>query len=358
VVLFAPERDVVAKLLPCGGNTMQYRTSVLAGGMVEDTIRSFENGSPPAPGGEREIVDGSAGGTGGPAAANAPAPRRRARFGLADLLLLLGFLSLIGPTLVDVGKEMWSTEEGAHGPIILMTGIWLLWIKWPSVRDSVQPPPPWKAALVLAPLLILLPVVRIADLIEIEGYLMYLTVVAAAYALVGGAVLWKLAFPLVYLAFVFPPPTTLIYSLTMPLKVGISETAISLLQMFGYPIGGTGVMIQIGQYQLLVAAACSGLNSIVSLSALTIFYIYVRHSNNLRHASLLLLAVVPIAVAANFIRVIILILLTYHAGEATAQSFLHDLAGLTMFATALVLIYLTDLLLQKVLPRPSESSAS
>src|SRR5690606_2735790 len=210
--------------LPCGENTMQYRSSVLAGGMVEDTIRSFENDSPPAPRGAPEVVDGLGGGTG-----VAPAPRRRARFDLADLLLLFGFLALIAPTLIDVGKEMWSTEEGAHGPIILMTGIWLLWIKWPSVRDSVQPPPPWKAALVLVPLLILLPIVRIADLIEIEGYLMYATVVAAAYALVGGAVLWKLAFPLVYLAFVFPPPTTLIYSLTMPLKVGISETAISLL---------------------------------------------------------------------------------------------------------------------------------
>jgi len=327
---------------------------------VDDTAHSFDNGSPPAAPlrGEGELLNGHSGGAGSATVAASSTPQRRIRFGLSDLLLLLGFAAIIMPTLIDVAEEMWSTEEGAHGPIILMTGLWLLWIKWPSVRDSIQPPPAWKAALVLVPLLILLPIVRITDLIEIEGYVMYAAVIAAVYALVGGTVIRKLAFPLVYLAFVFPPPQSLIYAMTMPLKVAISEASIALLKLFGYPIGGTGVMIQIGQYQLLVAAACSGLNSIVSLSALTIFYIYVRHASNLRHAALLLLAVIPIAVAANFIRVIILILLTYHAGEATAQSFLHDLAGLTMFATALVLIYLVDLVLQKFLSRQSESSVS
>ena len=53
----------------------------------------------------------------------------------------------------------------------------------------------------------------------------------------------------------------------------------------GQPIGGAGVTIQIGQYQLLVAAACSGLNSIISLSAITLFYIYIRHQADLRCSS-------------------------------------------------------------------------
>jgi exosortase len=276
--------------------------------------------------------------------ADLPAYRR---FGLADLLLFAGFLALIVPTLIFVAKTTWSTEQGAHGPIVLMTGIWLLWTKWPSVRDDVRPPPAWKAALFLVPLLLLFPIARITQIVEVEGYIMYATAVAVVDALVGGKLLGKLAFPLFYLAFIFPPPETVIYAITMPLKIGISEASIAFLQLFGYPIGGTGVTIQIGQYQLLVAAACSGLNSIVSLSALTIFYIYIRHSENLRYAALLLLAVVPVAIAANFVRVLLLILLTYHAGEATAQGFMHDLAGITMFATALLMIYLLDIALQR-----------
>lgn len=286
----------------------------------------------------------------GDLAANSAPPQglpARGRFGITDLLLCAGFLVLIAPTLIFVARETWSGEQGAHGPIVLMTGIWLLWTKWPTVRDAISPPAAWKAALLLTSLLVLFVFARITHIVEVEGYVMYATALAAVYALVGAKVLWKLAFPLCYLVFVFPPPETLVYTLTMPLKIAISETSIAFLQLFNYPIGGTGVTIQIGQYQLLVAAACSGLNSIVSLSALTIFYIYVRHSENLRYAAILLLAVVPVAIAANFIRVLILILLTYHAGEATAQGFMHDLAGITMFATALLLIYLIDLGLQR-----------
>jgi exosortase len=187
---------------------------------------------------------------------------------------------------------------------------------------------------------------------------MYGAALACVYALTGGTVMRLLAFPLIYLAFIFPLPETVIYAITMPLKIAISESAITLLKAFGYPIGGTGVTIQIGQYQLLVAAACSGLNSIVSLSALTTFYIYVRHADNLRYAAILLLAVVPVAIAANFFRVLILILLTYHAGEATAQGFMHDLAGIFMFANALLLIFLLDMLLQRAGARRRAKAAT
>ena len=260
----------------------------------------------------------------------------------SDAALGLGLAALVVPTMVFVARESWSGEQGAHGPIVLMTGLWLLWRKWPSTRHLAAPPAAWKAAALAIPLLAAYVLARVTQIVELEGYVMYAAVIAVAYGVVGGAVLRKLAFPLIYLAFMFPPPETVVYALTMPLKIGISEWAIGLLQLFGYPIGGTGVTIQIGPYQLLVAAACSGLNSIVSLSALTTFYIYIRHSDNLRYASILLLCVVPVAVAANFVRVLILILLTYHAGEATAQSFVHDLAGLTMFALALLFIFLID----------------
>ena len=87
--------------------------------------------------------------------ASVAAPPARGRFQIADLLLGIGLLVLIVPTLVFVARETWSGEQGAHGPIVLMTGIWLLWTKWPSVRDFVSPPPAWKAALLLAPLLVL-----------------------------------------------------------------------------------------------------------------------------------------------------------------------------------------------------------
>ena len=293
----------------------------------------------------------------------APLPRadtRRSSFTLSlpNLVLIAGLLAVILPTLVFVAESTWSGEQGTHGPIILATGLWLLWHKRESVLPLVAPPPAWKGLALLIFFVPLFALSRITQIVEIEGYALYCVVLATLYFIAGGRILWALAFPLFYLSFVFPPPDTIIYSATLPIKVAITKGSIALLQMFGYPIGGSGVSIQIGQYQLLVAAACSGLNSIVTLSALALFYIYLVHNERRRlHQVLLLLLILPVAIASNFLRVIFLILLTYYAGEATAQSFLHDLAGISMFILSIGLLYLIDKLLARILRKPTTPSA-
>ena len=272
----------------------------------------------------------------------------------ADYVFIAGVLAIALPTFIFVATSTWSTEEGAYGPIILATGLWLLWHEWQEVRHLIKAPPVWHVAILLAVFIPIYLLARITQIVEIEGYAMYCVLLSAVYGLVGGRFMKAMFFPLLYLAFVFPPPDTVIYTLTLPLKVGITQTAISLLQVFGMPIGGTGVTIQIGQYQLLVAAACSGLNSIVSLSALTLFYIYLMHKNERRQQLILLLFVLPVAIAANFFRVLILILLTYFAGEAVAQGFLHELAGMTMFILALLFIFLLDIGLTRMFARKGD----
>ena len=103
-----------------------------------------------------------------------------------------------------------------------------------------------------------------------------------------------------------------------------------------------GVTLYVAQYQLLVEDACAGLNSLISLTAISLFYIYILHNASWRYALFLMLWIVPVALLANLVRVIILVLLTYHFGNAAAQGFLHSTAGLVMFATALLGIFLVD----------------
>jgi len=276
---------------------------------------------------------------------------------LAAIVLAAGALAIALPTMLMVARESWSTEQGAHGPIVLLTGIWLLYHAAKDV-GPIAPPPWWRPVAIMTPLLALYVLARISQIVEIEGYVMYAVLLTGAYAVVGGAVLKRLAFPLFYMAFVFPPPDTVVYWLTLPMKIAITETAVWLLSLFGYPIGYTGVWIQIGQYQLLVAAACAGLNSIISLSVLSTFYIYVRHAGNLARALVLALFIVPVAMAANFVRVLILILLTYYAGEAAAQGFLHNFAGLTMFAAALLILFAIDSAVGPILRRLKGGTAA
>jgi exosortase len=109
------------------------------------------------------------------------------------------------------------------------------------------------------------------------------------------------------------------------------------------------VTIQIAQYELLVAAACAGLNSIISLGAICLFYGYLRHRTNFLSFVVIALSVIPIAIFSNFVRVLILILITYYLGESAAQGFLHDFAGLTMFAVALITVFVIDSLFTRLL---------
>lgn len=260
----------------------------------------------------------------------------------ANPLLAAGMLSILIPTMLAVANESWTTDQGAHGPIVLATGLWLFVREWQNARPYFRAPSGKAVAAAFVPILLLYFLSRVSHIIEVEGFLMYGLLVAVLFSFAGMKAMRIMWFPLVYLLFVFPPPESIIWVITNRLKVMLSEGAVALLHALGYPIASAGVTIQVGQYQLLVADACSGLNSLVSLSAIALFYVYLRHHANVRYALLLFLAILPVAVFANFVRIIILVLLTYHAGEAAAQGFLHDFAGMTMFMTALLTIFLID----------------
>jgi exosortase len=269
---------------------------------------------------------------------------------LANPVLVTGLLAVFIPTMLFISQDSWSTEQGAHGPIVLATGLWLLVREWKLARPYAKPAPTPTVLLILIPLLALYYISRVSSIVEVEGYLMYSLLVLTLFSFIGLRALKALWFPLFYMLFMFPPPETIVAAVTNPLKVALSGWSVSLLYHLGYPIAQEGVTIQIGQYQLFVADACSGLNSLISLSAISLFYVYLRHHANFRYAMLLFVTVAPVAIFANFVRIMFLVLLTYYGGEAVAQGFLHDFAGMTTFMTALISIFLLDHLVGKLWP--------
>ena len=268
---------------------------------------------------------------------------------IGDLALMIGVAAILLPTMIEFCQFNWTTEQGGHGPIVMAIGLWLL---WREVKSSSAPRKPGNAvigSLALIGLLAVYLVSRITGILEIEALAMYGALIVGAYMLFGGAMIRSVWFPLLYLALTLPPPDSVVAAVTQPIKIAISEWAVSLLYALGYPIASSGVMIQIAQFELLVAAACAGLNSIISLGAICLFYGYLRHRTNLLAFVVIALSVIPIAVFSNFIRVIILILITYYLGEAAAQGFLHDFAGLTMFAVALLSVFVIDSIFSRLL---------
>lgn len=265
--------------------------------------------------------------------------------------LLVGFATIIVPTFAQLGKEVWSTEAGVHGPIVLATGGWLLARAWPTVRADVRPGPVVPAGIALALALILYILGRAFSFISLEVAGMLASILATAWLYLGTTVLRRLWFPIFYLGFLIPLPGWLIDSVTAPLKAYISFTATKLLSLAGYPIGREGVTLYIAQYQLLVEDACAGLNSIISLTSISLFYIYLLHNASWRYSLFLMAWIIPAAMVANLVRVIMLVLITYYFGNAAAQGFLHSTAGLLMFVIALVFIFAVDKVMSPIRDR-------
>lgn len=254
----------------------------------------------------------------------------------------LGIAAITVPTLIGLMTRGWNTEAAGHAPIVFGTAIWLFALHAARAKAAAVPGSAVLTTLLLGASLLMYLAATITGLTEVQALATYFVLVSLLYGVGGGPMLAVLWFPVLYSLFLVPIPDTIIDIGTQPVKIGISNAVVGLLSMLGYPVASSGVSIFIGQFELLIAAACAGLNSLISLTAIGSFYVYLRHNASWRYTAVLLVAIFPIAVFANFIRVLFLVLLTYYGGEAMAQGFLHESAGLFMFVIAVGAIFLVD----------------
>ena len=261
--------------------------------------------------------------------------------------VFLGLAILFVPTFYDLFTGPWVGEEQGHGPIIFGLALWLIYRKWPEVLEATTPArTSWTGWPILAIGLAVHLLGRSQHILMLE--ILSIIFVMAAVLLVkrGGRALAVLWFPFFFMLFMVPLPSEFVAAVTMPMKMAVSWATEHLLFAFGYPISRSGVILQIGQYQLLVADACAGLQTLLTLEALGLFYLnLMRHPSAFRNIGLALF-IVPISFSANVIRVVVLTLITYYFGDAAGQGFLHGFAGMVLFVTALVLILSIDSALQ------------
>jgi exosortase B len=262
--------------------------------------------------------------------------------------VLAGIVALFAPTFYDLFTGAWIGAEQGHGPIIFALALWLIARKWPAADGPgvATPAPSWIGWPLLATGLALHLLGRSQHILMFE--IGSIIVVMAAIVLVkrGMAALRMLWFPFFFMLFMVPLPSELVSTLTLPMKMAVSYVTEQLLFLAGFPISRSGVVLQIGQYQLLVADACAGLQTLLTLEALGLFYLnVVRHTSAVRNVALAIL-IIPISFSANVIRVMTLTLITYYFGDAAGQGFLHGFAGMVLFLTALVLILSVDSALQ------------
>lgn len=273
--------------------------------------------------------------------------RRSAPFAdrLPTLALLAGFLLLFGPTLATLASSVWLLDEQGHGPIILAVVGWIAWSRRDAFGRLPRTSAWWSGGALFASGLLLYVVGKSQGLETFEVGAALPLLAGTALLTRGRAGLQLMAFPIAFLLFVVPLPASLVQFLTVPLKMAVSAVAELILFWAGYPVARTGTVLMAGPYQLLVADACAGLHSMFTLEALGLLYLHLQGYRSALRRTLLAVLTVPIAFAANVIRVLVLIWVTLQFGDAAGQGFVHDFAGLLLFMVALVLIVGVDFVL-------------
>lgn len=278
---------------------------------------------------------------------NTPTSRTLSSFGnLANrwpaLLIIVALATLMVPSYVMLANTIWASDEQGHGPIILGVTIWLMWTRRQALFDLPDEPAYAPGWLLLACGLVLYIIGRSqqVDTLEVAAHL---PMIAAALLLTKGwaGIRWG-SFYLFFLIFMIPLPGLFVQALTTPLKIAVSHVGEAIMHSAGYPVARSGVILFVGQYQLLVADACAGLNSMFTLEALGLLYMNLMNYTSLKRNLTLAFLIIPIAFFANVIRVMILVMVTYHYGDEAGQGFIHGFAGMLLFLVALCLMLIAD----------------
>jgi len=268
-----------------------------------------------------------------------------------------GYAAMYLPVYWWAANGIWQTDEHGHGALILLVLLWLFWgMRQRIAAVAANPAPGWGWPVFAFGLFVYF-VGRVFQISILEFGSQPFVVAGVLLLLKGQGAIRVAWFALFYFIFMIPLPGIIVDAVTGPLKQWISVIVVELLYHVGYPISRNGVILTIGQYQMLVADACSGLHSMYSLSALGTLFMYIMGRTSRLHNAIMLASILPIAFVANIVRVMALVLITYHFGDAAGQGFLHGTAGIVLMLVALAGFFALDALLAKTLP-PDASPAS
>ena len=269
--------------------------------------------------------------------------------------VLLGLVVLYTPTYWMLAHGLWNSEEQAHGPIVLAVALFLVWQKRDIFLTDISGQTIGSTNIITGWILLTIGLLAYAlgrsqEILIFEVGSQVPVILGAMLITLGLRSVKALWFALFFLLFMIPLPGFVVDATTGPLKQYISVIAEQVLYAAGYPIARSGVTLTVGPYQLLVADACSGLHSMFSLSAMGLLYLYLmQHSSPARNL-IIVAAILPIAFVANVVRVIVLILVTYHLGDEAGQGFMHGFAGIMLFVIGLLCLFALDGMLGFIFP--------
>ncbi|MBI4342940.1 MAG: exosortase/archaeosortase family protein [Candidatus Omnitrophica bacterium] len=246
------------------------------------------------------------------------------------------FALLFWPTFVWMAQRFDAADSFySHGWLIPFASGWLIWQRRERLGRCGVRPSYWGLALLIPSLL----VHTVATWWQI-GFASGLAMVGAVYGLVwtvwGWGVLWALRFPMLFLLFMVPLPGILLLSISFKMKLLAATLATHVLHLIGMPATQAGSTIHVPGISVIVDDTCSGLRSLITLIALSTLWTALMPPQARRwHKLTVVAASIPIALMANMVRIITLVLLSAIYGPKIAESFIHYGSGIVVFGVAL-----------------------
>lgn len=257
----------------------------------------------------------------------------------AGLAVMLGIVSY------DLGSQLWQHGQSDYGPLVLIIALWVLYQERHAILGHQGHGQPLAATLLLLLGLAMYVIGAALQILFLEGSAWIVLLAACLLAQGGWRAIRAATLVWLLLALFVPHPAFIVDALTTDLKSYVSVITEATLHTLGYPIGRNGVMLSIGPYQLLVADACSGMRSIFSLITIGLLYLYLMRPPQRWRQAAIVAAIIPVAVLANALRVMALVLITYHFGNDAGQGFTHTFAHVLLFLAAVALLAALDRLL-------------
>lgn len=242
-------------------------------------------------------------------------------------------LWLYAPAIGDMVHDWLARDNASHGFLILPIVGYLAWGRRGEIL-RVYRGGATVSGLCLAAATVALNLIGRWMEIDFLPPLSFVFMLGALIVYFGGwAVLRALAFPFAFTFFMVPWPDLLVETLSFPMQLLSAKYATMLVGIMGVPASRSGVDIHLHSYTFAVGAPCSGMKTLVALLALAALMAYLARGPVWKR-SLLFASGVPIALAANVVRIVVILVIATLAGPQAAEGFLHGLSGVFVFVCA------------------------
>jgi exosortase len=244
--------------------------------------------------------------------------------------------------------DWYSIPDYSHGFLVPLFAAFLIWDKRKTL-STIPIKQSWSGiGLVVFSIGVLVLGVYGVDLFTARmSFVMLLT--GLVWTFFGWAMVRALQFPLLVLVLAIPFPAIIFNQITFPLQLLASRIASDILPVLGVPTLHEGNIIELPVMKLEVAEACSGIRSLMSLFTLAVFYGYFLEKTTTRRV-ILALASIPIAVAANVVRIVGTGLCVQYWDPEKALGFFHEFSGWVMFVISLACLYLVHRVMRLISP--------